>query len=90
MASQAMDSLSLENPQDWFTRMEAAYGKSEIIWTGSRVLTPAESNYSNIEREALALVEAVKYFHRFVAGRHFAIRTDHAPLKIYLQFLSTF
>ena len=53
----------------------------EIIWTDSRVLTPAESNYSNIEREALALVEAVKYFHRFVVGRHFTIRTDHAPLR---------
>ena len=25
MASQAMDSLSLENPQDWLTRMEAAH-----------------------------------------------------------------
>ena len=53
----------------------------EIIWTGSRVLTPAESNYSNIECEALSLMEAVKYFHRFVAGRHFTIRTDHAPLR---------
>ena len=53
----------------------------EIIWTGSRVLTPAKSNYSNIECKALTLVEAVKYFHHFVAGRHFTIRTDHAPLR---------
>ena len=53
----------------------------EIIWTGSCVLTSAEANYSNIEREALAIVTVVKYFHRFLAGRHFIIRSDHAPLK---------
>ena len=55
--------------------------QAEIVWTGSRVLTPAESNYSNIEREALAVVEAVKYFHRFLAGRRFTIQSDHAPLR---------
>ena len=53
----------------------------EIVWTGSRVLMSAEANYSNIEREVLTIVEAVKYFHRFLAGRHFIIRSDHAPLK---------
>lgn len=53
----------------------------EIVWLGSRVLTPAEANYSNIEREALALVEAVKYFHKFVAGRKFTICSDHRPLQ---------
>ena len=42
----------------------------EIVWTGSRVLMPAEANYSNIKCKALAIVEAVKYFHRFLAGRH--------------------
>ena len=53
----------------------------EIVWLGSRVLTPAEANYSNIEREALALVEAVKYFHKFLAGRKFIICSDHRPLQ---------
>ena len=53
----------------------------EIVWLGSRVLKPAEVNYSNIEREALALVEAVKYFHKFLAGRKFTIMSDHQPLK---------
>ena len=55
--------------------------QQEIVWTGSRVLSPAESNYSNIEREALSVVEAVKYFHRFLAGRRFFIQSDHAPLQ---------
>ena len=53
----------------------------EIIWMGSHVLTLAEANYSNIECEALAIVEAVKYFHQFLARRHFIIRSDHASLK---------
>ena len=53
----------------------------EIVWLGSRVLTPAEANYANIEREALALVEAVKYFHKFLAGRKFVICSDHRPLQ---------
>ena len=55
--------------------------QKEIVWLGSRVLTPAETNYSNIERESLGLVEAVKYFHKFIAGRRFTIVTDHRPLK---------
>ena len=55
--------------------------QKKIIWAGSRVLSAAEFNYSNIEREALAIVEATKYFHRFIAGRKFVIITDHAPLK---------
>ena len=53
----------------------------KIVWMRSCVLMSAEANYSNIECEALAIVEAVKYFHWFLAGRHFIIRSDHAPLK---------
>ena len=60
----------------------------EIVWLGSRVLTPAESNYSSIEREALALVEAVKYFHKFVAGRKFTICCDHRPLQFIFDLKS--
>ena len=29
---------------------------------------------------ALAIVEALKFFHRFIAGRTFTILTDHRPL----------
>ena len=56
-----------------------SHEQRKIVWMGSRVLTLAEANYSNIECEALTIVEAVKYFHWFLAGRHF--RSDHAPLK---------
>ena len=53
----------------------------EVVWLASRVLTPAESNNSNIEREALGVIEAVKYFHKFLAGRTFTICSDHQPLQ---------
>ena len=53
----------------------------EILWLGSRVLSPAEANYSNIEGEALALVEAVKFFHKFIAGRSVTLVSDHRPLQ---------
>ena len=51
------------------------------MWLGSRVLSSVESNYSNIEREALAIVEAMKYFHKFIAGRLVTIISNHRPLQ---------
>ncbi|XP_043478167.1 uncharacterized protein K02A2.6-like [Leptopilina heterotoma] len=46
----------------------------------SRTLTKAESGYSQLDREALGVVEGVKSFHQFVYGRHFILETDHKPL----------
>ena len=36
--------------------------------------------YSNIEREAYALVNGVEHFHHYVFGKPFEIHTDHQPL----------
>ncbi|XP_015109328.1 uncharacterized protein K02A2.6-like [Diachasma alloeum] len=47
----------------------------------SRSLTRAEKNYSQLDREALALVFVVKSCHQFVWGRNFLLETDHKPLK---------
>lgn len=55
--------------------------QAEIVWLGSRALTEAEANYSNIERKAWSLVEAVKYFHKFLYGQKFTIISDHHPLQ---------
>src|SRR5436309_15970095 len=40
----------------------------------------AQQNYSQIEKEALALVSAVERFRKFIYGRHFILQTDHRPL----------
>ena len=46
----------------------------------SRQLNKAERNYSTVEREALAVVAAVKEFYPYLYGFHFTLVTDHNPL----------
>jgi len=53
----------------------------------SRTLTPCEQRYSNIEREALAIVWACHRLRNLLLGKHFSLVTDHQPLlKIYGKF----
>ena len=46
----------------------------------SRTLTPTETRYSQIEKEALSLVVAVRRFHKYIYGHRFTLLTDHKPL----------
>ncbi|XP_055522770.1 uncharacterized protein K02A2.6-like [Wyeomyia smithii] len=55
-------------------------GTVRAICHVSRSLTAAESKYSQIEKEGLALIFAVTKFHRMLFGRHFILETDHKPL----------
>ena len=47
----------------------------------SRKWTPAEQNYSNIEREAVTIVFVVTRLKQFLLGRRFTLQTDHKLLK---------
>lgn len=55
-------------------------GSEKPIAFASRTLNESERNYSQLDKEALALVFSVKYFHQFIYGREFILRTDHKPL----------
>lgn len=47
----------------------------------SRSLSSSERNYAQTQREALAVIWAVKRLHKFLFGHHFHIYTDHEALK---------
>nr|XP_055046280.1 LOW QUALITY PROTEIN: uncharacterized protein K02A2.6-like [Misgurnus anguillicaudatus] len=55
-------------------------GSEKPIAFASRTLTKAEKGYSQLDKEGLAIVFAVKRFHQYLYGRRFSIYTDHKPL----------
>ena len=55
-------------------------GSERPVAYASRTLSTAERNYGHLDKEASAVVFAVKKFHQFLYGRHFKIYTSHKPL----------
>ena len=47
----------------------------------SRLMTPTEQQYAQIEKEALAVTWACEHFSHYLRGAKFCIKTDHKPLE---------
>ena len=47
---------------------------------GSHSITETEMKYSQIEKEALAIVFGCEHFHLYLYGKSFEMKTDHRPL----------
>ena len=46
-----------------------------------RPIAYASRTLTQLEKEALAIIFAVKKFHNYILGRHFEIESDHRPLS---------
>ena len=56
-------------------------GEERPICFASRTLTSSERNYSQFEKEGLAIVYALRHFHNYLWGQsNFEVITDHKPL----------
>lgn len=56
-------------------------GVERPIFFASGSLSPAERNYSQLHREALAIIFGVRKFHKYLYGLRFTIYSDHQPLR---------
>ena len=54
-------------------------GDERPVGFASRTLTVAEQKYSQLDKEALALVFGIKKYHQYLCDRHFELKTDHKP-----------
>lgn len=51
------------------------------VMFASSALNETQQRYSQIDREALAIMFAIARFHKYLWGRHFVIVTDNQPLR---------
>lgn len=60
--------------------------QERVIGYFSKVLSKPERNYCVTRRELLAVVKSVENFRKYLYGRKFKLRTDHAALMWLLRF----
>ncbi len=53
---------------------------SHVIAFASKSLSPTEQRYSQLEREALAVLWSCQHFHIYIFGQPVTVYTDHKPL----------
>ena len=64
----------------WLRQLDSQ-GNEHIVAMASQSLTEAESRYSNIERECLAVTHGSERFEYYQLGRNMTVEPDHSPLK---------
>ena len=76
--------MDLEDHSHWYglgaVLSHQVNGREKPITYASRTLAAAERNYAQVDKEAAALVFAVKKFHQYLYGQKLKIYTDHKPL----------
>jgi transposase InsO family protein len=60
-------------------------GVEKVISYLSHKLSGAQLNWATIEKEAYAIIYALKKFHAYLWGAKFEIHTDHKPLRSLFQ-----
>ena len=60
-------------------------GSEHPIGFASHTLSPAEQNYSQLEKEGLSCVFGARKFHSYLYGHAFELITDHKPLMALLN-----
>ena len=59
--------------------------KPSAIYYASKVLDPAQANYTTTEKELLAIVFALDKFRSYLVGSQIIVYTDHAAIKYLLS-----
>jgi len=55
-------------------------GLERVIQYASRTLSETQKKYTQIDKEAYAIVFGIKKFHNFLYGTHFTLLTDNKPI----------